>query len=118
MLLQKVDGTLPSSAPAFEGAVLGSRSHQVSTQDKPAAASPASEPTPPEIHSAVQQANRSLRTLATTLEFEIDPETKTTVIKLIDTADRKVLRQVPSREMLDIAKAMDRVQGLLIRHTA
>jgi len=118
MLLQKVDGALPSTASAFEGVVLGNHAPQVSSHEKPAPALSSSEPTAPELHSAVQEANRSLRSLATTLEFEIDPETKTTVVKLIDTADRKVLRQVPSREMIDIAKAMDRVQGLLIRHSA
>ncbi|MEO8848015.1 MAG: flagellar protein FlaG [Casimicrobiaceae bacterium] len=36
----------------------------------------------------------------------------------MDTSDNEVLRQIPSAEMLRIAAALDRVQGLLIEKHA
>ena len=37
---------------------------------------------------------------------------------VIDKQDGSVLRQVPSQEMLAIAKALDQLQGLLLRNRA
>jgi len=39
-------------------------------------------------------------------------------VKLIDKQDNQVLRQVPSQEMLEIAKALDQLQGKLLRNQA
>jgi|SRR5579862_1575674 len=71
-----------------------------------------------QLKEAVGQANASLQKVASSLQFEIDPDTKETVIRLVDTSDNKVLRQVPSPEVLAIAKAIDKMQGLLIKQVA
>ena len=52
------------------------------------------------------------------LEFELDPASGKLVTRLIDTSDNEVLLQIPSEEMLRIAEAIDRVQGLLLEHQA
>jgi flagellar protein FlaG len=36
------------------------------------------------------------------------------VVRVIDSETQKVLRQMPSEEMLSLAKAMDRMRGLMI----
>ena len=77
-----------------------------------------SKPPPREIEAAVVAANKAVRSLAATLEFEVDTDTDTIVIRLVDNSDHTVLRQVPSEEMLKIAKAIDRIQGLLLRQEA
>ena len=59
-----------------------------------------------------------VRTLVATLEFEVDPDTDTIVIRLVDNSDHTVLRQVPTEEMLNIAKSIDHMRGLLIRQQA
>ena len=75
-------------------------------------------PTAAETKAAVVQANRAMAALSAALSFEVDAETRTTVVKVIDTSDNSVLRQIPSKEMLEIARALDRLQGLLVRDKA
>jgi flagellar protein FlaG len=67
---------------------------------------------------AVEQGNQAMAALSASLSFEVDSSTNTTVVKVIDTTDNSVIRQIPSQEMLDIARALDRVQGLLLRDNA
>ena len=97
------------------------------TVDGGVSAAPAAEtvgdkvPPPPsraEVQAAVDNANASLSTMDHALEFTIDPDTRAVVVRLIDRQDNRVLRQVPSPEMLAIAKALDRMQGMLLQSRA
>jgi flagellar protein FlaG len=92
------------------------RAASAATQAPPAP--PVAAPTQQELRDAIAQANTSLQKVASSLQFEIDPDTKQTVIQLVDTSDHKVLRQVPSPEVIAIAKAIDKMQGLLIKQVA
>jgi flagellar protein FlaG len=77
--------------------------------------------TPPSrevVAKAVEQVNAHLQAEDHAIEFTIDPDTKAVVVKLIDKQDNQVLRQVPSQEMLEIAKALDQLQGKLLRNQA
>lgn len=44
------------------------------------------------------------------LQFTVDEATGESVIKVTDKATNEVIRQIPSEEMLQIAKALDRFQ--------
>ncbi|HEX4884565.1 MAG TPA: flagellar protein FlaG [Casimicrobiaceae bacterium] len=70
------------------------------------------------IARAVARANEQMAAVAPSLEFEVDPDTHQVVIRLVDRQDNRVLRQVPSPEMLEIARALDRMQSLLLRGKA
>lgn len=70
------------------------------------------------LKSAILEANTALRAMNRGLEFELDPASGKLVTRLIDTSDNEVLLQIPSEEMLRIAEAIDRVQGLLLEHQA
>jgi flagellar protein FlaG len=70
------------------------------------------------IARAVARANEQMAAVAPSLEFEVDPDTRQVVIRLVDREDKRVLRQVPSPEMLEIARALDRMQSLLLRGKA
>ncbi len=48
----------------------------------------------------------------------MDDSTGKTVIKVVDSSTNELIRQIPSEEMLEIARALDRLQGLLIRQKA
>lgn len=65
------------------------------------------------VKEAVDVANRFMKTLSQNLEFSIDADTNKTVVKVIDTTTNEVVKQFPSQEMLDIARALDRLQGVL-----
>ena len=49
------------------------------------------------------------------IEFAIDDDSKRVIVKVVDRETREVLRQMPSQEALDIAKALDRTRGTLIK---
>jgi flagellar protein FlaG len=70
------------------------------------------------VAKAVEQVNAHLDAQNRAIEFSIDPDTKAVVVRLIDKQDNQVLRQVPSQEMLEIAKALDQLQGRLLRNQA
>jgi flagellar protein FlaG len=44
------------------------------------------------------------------LQFTVDESTGESVIKVMDKATKEVIRQIPSKEMLEIAQALDRFQ--------
>lgn len=65
------------------------------------------------LANAIEAINKMLDPMARGLQFSIDQSTGKTVVKLIDRETNEVLREMPSRELLSIARALDRVQGLL-----
>lgn len=65
------------------------------------------------VKEAVDVANRFMNALSQNLEFSVDKDTDKIVVKVVDTATNEVVKQFPSQEMLDIAKALDRLQGVL-----
>ena len=67
---------------------------------------------------AVDAVNQMLSPFARSLQVSQDPESGETVVQVIDRSTNQVLRQIPPNEMLSIARALDRVQGLLIRDQA
>ena len=83
-----------------------------------AAAAVSPEPTRSQIEQAVAQANEHMNAIAPSLQFEVDPDTQKVIIRLVDRLDDRVLRQVPSPEMLAIARALERMQALLLRTRA
>lgn len=71
------------------------------------------------LDDAVSKLNKSAQASAQGLEFSIDPDSKRTVVKLVDQSTKEVLRQIPSKEALAIADALDTTsKGLLIKQTA
>ncbi|WP_079433173.1 flagellar protein FlaG [Zoogloea sp. LCSB751] len=71
--------------------------------------------TPDQLAQAVTQIQDVIKQTAQSLQFSIDKDTGSTVVKVVDTESKKVLRQIPSEEVLAIAKALDKLQGLLVR---
>jgi flagellar protein FlaG len=84
----------------------------------PAVKVPETRPTPEQIAEAIATANKALKSVSSSVEFSLDQGTGKTVIRIIDSSNHQVIRQVPSEEMLAIARAVDRLQGLLLRQDA
>jgi len=76
------------------------------------------QPSRKELGEAVKQINESMLGSAQSLEFSIDEDSKDIVVKVIDQNTKEVLRQMPSKEALEIAKSLDKMRGLLINQTA
>lgn len=104
-------GTAQPRPQAASAASIGiSKAEQPATKAQPASKA--------ELQDAVATSNNFLKTVTNALEFSIDKDSGDTVVKVVDTATKEVIRQYPSEEMLQIAKALDKIQGLLIKQKA
>ncbi len=72
-------------------------------------------PTPAELANAVEEVQAAIAPVAQNLQFSIDQDINRTIVKVVDSSTDEVIRQIPSEEIVAIAKAMDKLQGLLIK---
>ncbi len=82
-------------------------------------AAAAAEPAPPAPHEVVKAVAETLAAVAPragALEFQVDQGE--TVVRVVDRETKQLVRQIPSEEMIAIRRAIDRVQGILIRSKA
>ncbi|PWF42661.1 flagellar protein FlaG [Massilia glaciei] len=77
-----------------------------------------SKPTDDEVDRALKSINSALQSRSPNLEFSVDSESERTIVKVVDRMTQEVIRQMPSVDTLEIAKALDRLQSMLIRETA
>ena len=75
-------------------------------------------PNPGQVSEAVKQLNKTMQALSQGLEFSLDTDIHRTIVKVVDSQTNQVIRQMPTQEAVDIAKALDRLQGLLIKQQA
>jgi len=76
------------------------------------------EPTRQQVEEAAKTVNEFLKPINNSINFSLDEDTGITVVKVIDVATKEVIRQIPSEEMLVIAKAIDQMKGLLVKQKA
>jgi flagellar protein FlaG len=115
-MIRRPEGPVSSLPPLPD--TLGASAGPASSPAQAAAAPVSPEPTRAQLEHAVAQANRQMTAVAPSLQFEIDPDTQVVVIRLVDREDQRVLRQVPSAEMLAIARALERMHSLILRTRA
>ena len=84
-------------------------------QANPAQNNPASRQ---QLDDAVKAVSTIVGTVNNSLEFSVDDNSGKTVVKIVDTGTKEIIRQIPSEEMLAIAKALDGIKGLLVRQKA
>lgn len=75
-------------------------------------------PSAEQLKEAVANINKTLQNLSQDLEFSVDQDSNRTIVRVVDQKTKEVIRQIPSPEALEIAKALDTVSGLLIKQTA
>lgn len=79
---------------------------------------PRSAPSPEQVTQALKSINKAMENLSQGLEFTIDNDSRRTIVKVVDRNTKDVIRQIPTEEALEIAKALDQASGLLIRQKA
>lgn len=67
------------------------------------------------LSDSVRKLNQAVKPIASDLQFSVDEDTGIDVVKVVDTESKEVIRQIPSKEVVAIARAFDRLQGLLVR---
>ena len=105
------------------------------SQAKPTSPSPAvarqqspgsGEPVPPvaatppvaEVKEAVSRLNQYVQTLRRDLEFRVDESTNKVVVTVLDPQSKEVIRQIPSEEVLAVARSLETTQGMLLNTKA
>ncbi len=71
-----------------------------------------------QVARAVEVLNRAMAALSREVEFTSDQQTGHTVVRVLDRETQEVIRQIPSKEVLSITHALDRLQGLLFQQKA
>lgn len=67
-----------------------------------------------EVIRAIEKANKQFRTFDRRLEFSIHDSTKQIMVKVINTNDDSVIREIPSEKVLDMVAHMWEVAGILV----
>ncbi len=78
----------------------------------------AAPPSNEQLNQAVKQIQDVIKQTANSLQFSIDEDLGVSIVKVVDTESKKLIRQIPSEEVLAIAKALDKLQGLLVKQQA
>lgn len=75
-------------------------------------------PSHQELNKAVKAVSDFVGTVNSSLKFSVDDDTGQTVVKVIDDATKEVIKQFPSEQMVELAKALDSLTGLLVQQKA
>ena len=73
---------------------------------------------PEALESAVREINASMADQSIGVRFEVDQDTDRLVVKVVDRASGELIRQIPSEEVLRIAKLLGKVPGVLMSQNA
>jgi flagellar protein FlaG len=76
------------------------------------------EPSDKQLEDALDTLSKAAKSMTDALDFSIDENSGRTVVKVIDKSTNEVIRQFPSKEALEIARSLNKLQGLLIKETA
>ena len=88
----------------------------------PQVVAPASVPegkaTQQQVKEAVEQIQRNIEAHSTDLRFTVDRATGKTIVSVVDSQTQEVVRQIPTEEIMKLARWIDRMQGLLVNGKA
>lgn len=117
MAIQQISS---QAATASQAAAAAPRPALARTPAAEAAAPPdrPAQPSAEQVQEAVVEVRKAVQPVARNLQFSIDKETGKTIIKVVDSVTNEVIRQIPGEEIVAIAKAIDRMQGLLLHQKA
>ncbi|MFP4697146.1 MAG: flagellar protein FlaG [Eubacteriales bacterium] len=90
--------------------VIGQQTQQTQTEEK----SNGKKVEEKDVLLAIEHANKEFKAFNRRLEFSIHEETKEIVVKVIDTEDDNVIREIPSEKILDMVAKMYEIAGLFV----
>ena len=124
MTIQSVGSSLAGITTSFSSP---GETSAASSQSASAAASPeqtntqqtkAAQPTAQQLNDAVKSTNDFVGKINSSVQFSVDNSTGQTIVKVMDTDTKQVIKQMPSEDMLEIAKSLDKLKGLLVQQKA
>ena len=123
MTIDSITATVPRAdrgiaVPDFVALPVAGRSPAAAVETIDAVKAKEATPSRQEVGDAVARLNNSVQQRAQSLLFAIDDDSHRTIVKVIDLRTQEVLRQIPTPEALEIAKAIDAFRGLLVDQEA
>lgn len=122
MNIQPSGATLPPQGnPVLSSAARDLRTPVGTVAEAPDSSPTAVSPQRParqEVEAAAKSVRDFVQPINSNLEFSVNDDTGQLVVKIIDRTTKEVIRQMPSEEMLAIAKTLDSIKGLFVKQTA
>ena len=71
-----------------------------------------------QVESAVSKISDFVQNFQRDLQFSVDKDSDRLIVKVVDSETQEVIRQIPSEEMLRIARSLDSSESLIFREQA
>lgn len=72
------------------------------------------EPVPTNVaKQVVKKVNDLVKSFSTKISFDIDPESSQSIITVTEKESGKLIRQIPSEEMLELMQKMEEISGII-----
>lgn len=66
-----------------------------------------------QVQQSVEELNKVMADLSISVQFKIDPDYKELIVRVVDQDTGKLIRQIPTAEVVKMSKAMDNLKGQL-----
>ena len=73
---------------------------------------------PEQLQKALEALKQAVPIKSNALQFSLDDSSGQTIARVVDSETGEVIRQIPSKELLEIAHAIDKMQGMLLKQKA
>ena len=73
----------------------------------------AAKPSTKQVQQSLQEINKVLAGFSISVQFQVDPDYKELIVKVVDQDTGKLIRQIPTEDVVRMSKAMDNLKGLL-----
>lgn len=70
------------------------------------------------VQQSLDDINKVMAGFSISVQFKIDPDYKELIVKVVDQDTGKLIRQIPTVEVVKMSKAMDNLKGLLFAQSA
>ena len=70
------------------------------------------------LREVVAAADRAVKSLHNAVQLSLDSDSGQPIVRVVDTETGQLIRQIPTEEVLELRRALDRIAGLLIKRTA
>lgn len=70
------------------------------------------------VQEATERLNKFVSSVRPEINFTVDEASGTRIVRVIDSASKEVIRQIPSEEAIQLAQVLDKLQGLFVKETA
>lgn len=118
MVIQSTSSATTRAASGGGAAVAAAPSASPPPVQGASAQPPQPAPSAADVESAVRELQQAAEASGANLQFSVDKEINKTIVKVVDSSTGDLIRQIPSEELVTIARNLDKVQGLLLNQKA